>query len=94
MQKSIYVICDDCNKEFCVTTIKKKKQKYNITEHLIDADLVLTYGKTTDAMKKKMEIAKSYGKKVESFSQLNELGQDFHKPKGLNEMDIFQDVEI
>ena len=43
MARSIYILCDDCHKEYCVSVINKNKG-FRQTSYLAEAEFVFQHG--------------------------------------------------
>lgn len=50
MARSVYIMCDDCNKEYCVNLVEKNKSLKQ-TSYLAEAEFVLKHGDLSDFQK-------------------------------------------
>ena len=54
MARSVYIMCDDCNKEYCVNLVEKNKSLKQ-TSYLAEAEFVLKHGDLSDFQKRQLE---------------------------------------
>lgn len=89
MQKTVYIMCDDCSHEYCVNAIKENDAEE--TRVISQADLILKHGTLTKYQQTQLEYAKSHGKKV---CTIQDLSTALQRGKGLHEKTISFDIEI
>ena len=63
MARSVYNMCDDCNKEYCVNLVEKNKSLKQ-TSYLAEAEFVLKHGDLSDFQKRQLELARQSGKTI------------------------------
>ena len=85
MARSVYIMCDDCNKEYCVNLVEKNKSLKQ-TSYLAEAEFVLKHGDLSDFQKRQLELAHQSGKTI--------LTQADLPKRGLRAREISYDLEL
>lgn len=70
MTRSIYILCDDCHKEYCVSVINKNKG-FRQTSYLAEAEFVFQHGELSAFQKNQLELARQSGKIILSQADIS-----------------------
>ena len=89
MARSLYIMCDDCNKEYCVNLVEKNKSLKQ-TSYLAEAEFVLKHGDLSDFQKRQLELARQSGKTILTQADLSGI----HPKRGLRAREISYDLEL
>ena len=89
MARSVYIMCDDCNKEYCVNLVEKNKSLKQ-TSYLAEAEFVLKHGDLSDFQKRQLELARQSGKTILTQADLSGI----HPKRGLRAREISCDLEL
>ena len=89
MQKTVYIMCDDCNYEYCVNVINDNGG--NTTPHIAQADIILQHGALTRSQQSQLKYAQTQGKRI---CTIQDISAALKKGKGLRPKEINFDLEI